>query len=248
MNDQQFSKTLRRVLLGLMIAIGIVAAFFTYLSNPNTVFKNLTRQFEQAYQDSIAPMQQSDRALHIIEPAQLHLEQVFYTDYLNKLEQIDQQRLTTKNHADYQLLKRDINARLTFLDQLQRDPSLYNLGGKLKATLAAPEIALSERLQLIDQQLQEAKIYFEAAKKNLTNPESEKTRLSIEKQLLTLQLLQSELPDSIASANLASAEQTALLAKVNEAKLIVKDYLAFCQSLQFEHRDSTFSQPKPSLD
>lgn len=243
MNDQQFSKTLRLVLLALMLGLGAIAAVVAFRNNPNTTLKRLQRQIERTYQDSIAPMQERGRTLSIIEPEQLRAEQTYYSGFQNKLESIDQQRLTPKNRGIYQTLSQEVSARLAFLDQLRHDPALYNLGGKLKVTLSRPETPLPTRLEMIEAQLREAMHYFAVAKENLQSPKPEKTQLSIEKQLLTLEFLQSELPDSIALAQLDEAKKAALFDQLQHATLAVKDYLAFCKSLQFEHRDSTFLKP-----
>jgi len=240
MKDQQFSRWLRLALWALLIGTGLLAAVYTYLDNPNTIFRKQQRQFEREHQNSIAPLRDSQQlALNILSPKQLQMEKAFYKKHQAQLERIDPRHLTKKNKMAYRLLERDILTRLAFLTQLQRDPALYNLGGKLKAKLAQPEIPLEARLQHIGHLLADADKYFQTAKNNLHMPHPEQTDLSIEKQLLTLVFLQSELSDSIAQADLNPQERTALQSKNNQAIIAVKDYLAYCKSLQFEHRDSS---------
>lgn len=240
MKDQQFSRWLRFLLWALLIGTGVLAAVYAYLDNPNTVFRKQQRQFEREYKDVILPLRDSQQsALSILTPDQWRREQSFYKKYQARLGRIDPRHLTEKNKIAYRYLERDIHSRLTFLKQLQQDPALYNLGGKLKAMLAQPETPLKKRVQHIGRLLADSGQYFQAAKNNLRHPIPKQTELCIEKQLLTLDFLQSEWTDSMNRANLSSQEKATLQAQTDQAVLAVKDYLAFCKSLQFEHRDST---------
>lgn len=244
MSNPQFSKVLRRILFTLLICIGLMLIVFVYFSNPNVVFQNFQQSFTQTYDRQIAPLYDSIYHLPIIEPKILHAEKRFYEYYLMRILDFQRQqgRLNDGNKQEQIRLQQTIQAQLEKIKQLRSDPSLYNLGGALKQTLSQDSATLEARLLRIDQQLAEADWYYVVAKDNLWKPIPEKSNLALEKQLYTLRFLQSELRDSINASSLTETERKQLANKISQAQLAVKDYLAFCRSLQFEHQDSTFLQ------
>ncbi len=135
----------------------------------------------------------------------------------------------------------DYEARLS---AARADPSWYNLGGHLKTTLAQRDTPLPKRLATLNDQMALAQAWYAAARQNLRNPQPDNTRLAIRKHLLALELLRQELPDSIAQSSLSDAEKQRYLQAVANTQLQVKDYIAFCQSLLFEHQDSLLRQNK----
>lgn len=135
----------------------------------------------------------------------------------------------------------DCEARLS---AARSDPSWYNLGGHLKTTLAQRDIPLPKRLATLHDQMALTKDWYAAARQNLRSPQPDNTRLAIRKHLLALEFLRQELPDSIAQSSLPEAEKQRCLQAAANTQLQVKDYIAFCQSLLFEHQDSLLRQNK----
>lgn len=233
------SRTLRAILLILLISTGIAAGWFIYDRNPNTVFKrfeNDVRQENLIFYDTIL---NGNYTFPIIHPGELNKKQVLLQQYLTRLKKIDLERLNVKNKVLFTRLEQSITKQLRILHTLQTDPSVYNLGGEMKAMLVNDSIPLDGRLLRIGQLLKDADSYYLTAKVNLIQPHPDKTVLAMQKQLRTLNFLNSELLDSLALANLSAPEREELKTRAAQAKLAVKDYLAFCRSLLFEQRDST---------
>ncbi len=147
------------------------------------------------------------------------------------------------------------NAALLRIDQLltdyearisaaRSDPSWYNLGDHLKITLAQRDIPLHKRLVTLYDQMALTKDWYAAARQNLRSPQPDNARLAIHKHLLALEFLRQELPDSIAQCRLPEAEKQRYLQAIANTQLQMKDYIAFCQSLLFEHQDSLLQQSK----
>ena len=120
----------------------------------------------------------------------------------------------------------------------RRDPAAYNLGGALKQVLAENKIPLTRRLLAIEAQMKQAPAYYQAAKANLYAPLPARCRLAVEKHSLALEFLSNELSDSLSRSSLSEAEAYRFKKAAEQARMAVKDYLAFCQSLYFEHQDS----------
>lgn len=233
------SRTLRVILLILLISTGIAAGWFIYDRNPNTVFKrfeNDVRQENFIFYDAIL---NENYTFPIIHHGQLNKKQVLLQQYLIRLKKINIERLNANNKVLYTQLEQSITKQLRILHTLQTDPSVYNLGGEMKAMLVNDSIPLDGRLLRIGQLLKDADSYYLTAKANLTQPHPDRTVLAMQKQLRTLNFLNGELLDSLTLANLSVPEREELKTKAAQAKLAVKDYLGFCRSLLFEQRDST---------
>ncbi len=131
------------------------------------------------------------------------------------------------------------------IQDARSDPSSYNLGAYLKITLAQSGIPINERLRTISKQMQAADAYYAAARNNLIHPDPERTRTAIQKHLLILDFFDNELQDSLIAHGIDVHDRPELSKGIAQSKLHVKDYLAFCQSLIFEHRDSTLLRELP---
>ena len=118
------------------------------------------------------------------------------------------------------------------------DPSIYHLGEMLQRTLNQSDRPLEERLRLVERQLEHTPPFFKQARQNLQSPLPTRMRLAVQKQIQSLQFFSNELRDSIDRSKLPPNHKQDLHLQVTEAKLQVKDYLAFCESLWFEHLDS----------
>lgn len=127
----------------------------------------------------------------------------------------------------------------TLLQTLRTDPSYYNLGGYLKTTLAQEKTPLYWRMPVIKAQMLRSGPYYAAARRNLSRPDPGRARIAVQKHLLTMEFLEGELRDSVSAAGLDPFETEEILGQLYQTRLEVKDYLAFCRSIIFEHRDST---------
>lgn len=121
---------------------------------------------------------------------------------------------------------------------LQSDPALYSIGEHLKRSLSDRVRPLNERLNIIKTQMELSGDYYRAAKMNLQKPNPGRTGDAMKNQLLTLGFLDTELTAALQAAQLSPQEKEAFGAVLAKARIEVKDYLAFCRSLDFEHRDS----------
>lgn len=142
-----------------------------------------------------------------------------------------------------QALSRAMEEAAARIQQYRHDPSTYNLGGALKQVLAAKQAPLARRLKAIKMQMEQAPRYYGYAKANIHAPIPERCRLAAEKQRLTLDFLSNELQDSLGRLERNEAEARQFQATVEKARIAVKDYLAFCESLYFEHQDSLINRP-----
>ncbi len=177
----------------------------------------------------------------IPDSSQLKQREIFLLKQTEAFYAFDQSTLEPTHQQEWNKIAQELASRKKELEQLRSDPSLYNIGGRAKVILANAKTPLNQRLTQIDAQLAKFKSYYDIAKANLRHPDIEKTQLAIRKQLLTLQFLQTELTDSLNRSTFAEPQQQKIVQHRTQAQIAVKDYIAFCRSIIFEHNDSTFS-------
>lgn len=225
----------------------LAAAFLAFGGcRPGQAYERLIGQIQQ---DTIlSTMERSGRAHFAVIPSELldsALQQSRH--YLFALDRLQLQKLNREQRAGVDSLQRRLRENFERWSRYRSDPSLYNIAAEIKRQLGRSDLSLENKLQFIGQRLEEAEIYYRAAKQNIRMPSPERSQLAVQKQILGLKLLSEELPDSIRQASLPEADRQVLLVKVEKATLLLKDYLAFCESLWFEHLDSLVQKGNRSI-
>lgn len=175
-----------------------------------------------------------DMPLPIVPKAELTHTLVQYQSLMRQLLRVDTALLDTTEHKAYFASVTNLDSLLRILSDYQKDPSVYNLGGYLVRTLSIDTLPLTQRIALIEKQLESAPAYFEAAKQNIREPHPDRCRLASQKQLLTLQLLTRTLPDSLKRVSLSPAQLQQFKSNTLRAEKAVKDYLLYCNKRYFE--------------
>lgn len=227
---------LRYSLLSVLLIILLIISILIWRSfDSNVRFQQLKKDYNKNYNVIIT---KDTVLMGIPAAAQLSALISHFNHYKFELQKIKPEQLKAPNRAAWQQMSQVIVAQIQFLQKLRQDPRLYNIGELYKSTLKNKERTLKSRLQLIENQLQIAAKYYDNAKANLINPDSANLQPAIQQQLQTLHFLQNELLDSLYRAKLSQATHETFLANTHKAKLAVKDYLAFCRSLQFEFQNT----------
>lgn len=159
--------------------------------------------------------------------------------FRSRVERIGQRKLNPEQTAAIEHAHRQLAEYESFYKELSTNPDTYNLGGYLKNTLVQASMPMPRRLPMLTAQMERADLYYAAARNNLNRPEPERARIAVRKHLHALELLDGELRDSLAGAKLDPYERETFEEALLKAKLAIKDYIAFCRSIVFEHRDST---------
>jgi len=197
------------------------------------------RRWEQAWKEApkgVYPAA-ADEAIPSAEEVGKELEQ--YQLLSESFQQINPADLEKINQQRWNRYAAELKAALESREHLAEDPAAFDIGGTLGALFQNDSGALDGRLPRLEKCLTQAPAYYETAKTLLRRPDPERTLLAIEKQLQTLRLLRDSLPALLETAELEEAARKRIFQKAYFAKLAVKDYLAFCESLHFEHSDTT---------
>lgn len=228
-------RTPRKLLLPLLSLVAIVAVLAG--CRPNAAYHQLSRQIRE---DSllIALHRSSQSDFPLLPPPLLDSALYRAKGYQLELQQLERGTLNEEEKRHLDSLARGLRARTQDWMQYQKDPARYSLGATIKRRLSQQDQSLEEKLRSIETCLDQAGPYYRAAKENIQAPAPERIRLATQKQVLGLRLLTQELPDSIRKAPLDEPNKQKLRRKLDEARLHLKDYIAFCESLWFEHLDS----------
>lgn len=195
------------------------------------------RAFYQQYQQKPIPKELSADNF-FLQPAMLQQRVNHCLYYQRHLSNFEVDSFSPRNKERHQQLQEECDYCLHQIGPYINDPSLYNMGGQLKYILVQNSQTLKTRLKIIQQHLIGVEEYYQVGKTLLATPLPNRAQLGAQKQLVALQFLDSELKDSIALAGLNKQELEALNNHIAQAKIVLKDYLAFCESLYFEHHDS----------
>lgn len=198
----------------------------------DAAFRRWERAWEQA--PKVVYPAAADEVIPSAEEVHKELEQ--YRLLAESFQQINPAVLEKSNQQRWNRYAAELKAVLESREHLAEDPAAFDIGGTLESLL---QMDSEVRLQRLETCLANAPAYYETAKALLRQPDPERTLLAIEKQLQILRLLRDSLPALLATAGLEEAAQKRISEKAYFAKLAVKDYLAFCESLHFEHSDTT---------
>lgn len=226
--------SIRYFLRGILIILFIVIVIVIWRSYNSNV---RLEQMQYAYHKK-KELITSKSTTKINLPTTLQLEalQKHYNNYLIDLKKIDPSKLSLDNQRSRERSIRQVRKELQVFERMTQDPSYYDIGLPLRQILDDRTLNNQERFFLIESKLETAKLYYEIAKQHLHSPDFNKIKPAIQIQLKTYHFLQHEMIDALNIANLTPLQQKRFLSKWNAAKLAIKDYLAFCRSIEFEQR------------
>ena len=167
----------------------------------------------------------------------------FLEQFTKKLANIDSTKLETTEFEIWKTELENIQAKKQFWENYFSDPSAFDLTPFfINLTGASPDTL--KNLRLISVELAKVPQHFETAKKLLDAPDPGKSAIAVQKQIFFLRFLQIDLPDILKTSRLPRAEQKKLEENIQKAKIASKAYISFCESVIFEHFDSTIVRPQ----
>lgn len=182
----------------------------------------------------LAYFEQSPDSFYVVSPTELKQEMERLDRTYTQLESLKDSILPSSHWVKRREYLAHIDSLKEKWSTCRTDPSLYNLPGYCKKLLMDDEISLPERLGFIKERLADSRRYYDSAKTLVRDPRPSKSLLAAQKHLLGLDFLQRELRDSIRKANFVSELEREFRSELIDTRLVVKDYLAFCESLYFE--------------
>ena len=158
---------------------------------------------------------------------------VAWNDEWNKrLEEIQYDSLSSGNQVDYRILQNQFKSAHFYFDTYKSyewDPTSYNIGGMIDATLNHQKLPLNKRLNNLNARLQYVPAYYKNAQSQLKECTHEHCALAIQQNTGALWFFDYAFPDSLKKSSLSDAQRALFEKNSALAKQAVLDYVAFLE-------------------
>lgn len=202
-------------------------------SNADSSFSNFETRFMDAYWKQnpsasiFAGYGKYYEDLKMPDSAGFASDVAFAKNYLDSLHSFNYKTLSSPNKIDYKILENQFHGSTWYIDtfkQQEWDPSIYNLGAECYELLNKKDIALNEKLQLLNKHLQHADAYFKAALQTIKLPAKEHTQLAAQQNEGSLEVF-GAIIDSLQTSTLSQADKDTLQEHVELTVKAVKDFV-----------------------
>jgi uncharacterized protein (DUF885 family) len=176
-----------------------------------------------------------DNVLNVPDAAQREKELKFNLAELDSLKGFDLQNLNDNNRTDYLLIENQLKASVWGINDLKGyewDPSSYNIGSTFGDMINNNYDSLDNRIRNFFLRMENIPAYFEAAKKNISNPTAEHTRLAIDQNTGSLGVFERDLKDALDKCGLTDAEKKETLQRSELSVKAIKDYVEWLKKMK----------------
>lgn len=119
----------------------------------------------------------------------------------------------------------------------QNDPSVYNLGLRLRELFPPDRPFDMSQLDNLQELLDQAATYYRQAKQKLQEPTPTQCDSAIAQHISSITYLREDFGKKIMGSDLPKVMSKQLEYKINQSCIQMKDYLAWCRSMAFEGRN-----------
>jgi uncharacterized protein (DUF885 family) len=170
-----------------------------------------------------------DSMIEIPTPEIMQQKLAAYKTLQDSLHTFDLQQLSDSDKTDYYLIDNYFNSSKWNADtfkQWQWDPSSYNVGEDFDLIASRKDIPLNEKLIIISKRLSYVPAYFDAAKKNISNPTDIHTDLAINQNKGSLDIF-NNIADSLKVSTVSDERKQEIQTNLTNAIAAVNDYVKF---------------------
>lgn len=169
-----------------------------------------------------------DSVIFVPDAAQREKELRFNEAELDSLKQFDAAKLDDNNRTDYYLIDNQLKSGIWSLKEMKSyewDPSGYNLGSTFGDMLNNTYDSLDNRLRNFYLRMQNIPAFYEAAKKNISNPTLEHTQLAIDQNQGSLGVFEKDLKEALDKSGLSEEEKKKMIERADASVAAIKDYV-----------------------
>lgn len=220
-------------ILYVILSLSIFSCDFSVKKDFNIVVTEFVNDYSKLFPDE-TPLSKNNPQLH-----NLHIPDVFMMDsvetfYLKYSVAMDEYNASNMTESDIQsvskiknILKK-INA---YLIDYHYNPLYFNVHFGFKRIMNSSFDTPEHRLQILFEKLEKVPLFYEAAKTQLQSATFQQTNQTIEDHLETYLFFDKTLPDFIKDQYHITPQYQA---RLDAAKLAIKDYVAFVESLKLK--------------
>jgi transcriptional regulator of heat shock response len=169
--------------------------------------------------------------LHI--PADTVLEKVrlFHQKFSSDIKGYNQGDIPAEKQADFNKMQNILKNIDAYLANASANPTYFNVLHGFQRILNTNYAPMGQRLQTLFDKLAQVPDFYEAAKKQLKAADVKKADETLEKHFQTYAFFNETLPETLEKEGLMTPQYEA---RLDAAKLAVKDYVAFVASLRLQ--------------
>ncbi len=156
--------------------------------------------------------------------------QDFYKTQRATLQDIDFHNLGDQHQAEYQKMVGILRSVYGYLSGFRNHPQYFNVQNSLQRSFAK-QYSAQQQLDATILKLQQIPGYYDAAKSHLVGSSMGDAAAAVEQHIKTYQLLDQNIATYLRNQQQMTPEVENLL---YYAKIAVKDYIAYCKSLEYE--------------
>ena len=175
-----------------------------------------------------------DSILVVPDDASRRKELAFCNAHLDSLRKFDLGTLSDINKTDYYLLKNQLEYAIWSIKEQRSyewDPSGYNVSGSFADMLGNDYEPLDNRLRNFSTRLINVPAYYNAARRNISNPTKEHTDLAIEQNLGGISVFEKDLEEALAKSNLTADEKRLVRERALTAVAAIKNFTEWLKQL-----------------
>jgi len=157
-----------------------------------------------------------------------------------RLSRLDTTKLSPSSRLKHQEIIQELGGYIQAIKQdqiYQTDPSQYDIWPNLLSSFLQLERSVLDSLSFFEYNLRAVAPFYQTAKAQLRSATPEKIADAIQRNRQTYLYLSQQLPEKLKKIPLEQERKAHFLNSIDEARLAVKDYIAFCKSLEFEYYD-----------
>lgn len=176
-----------------------------------------------------------DNVLLVPDEAQRRQQLTFAASNLDSLKKFEINSLSDNNKTDYLMMENYLKGVEFGINQeksFQWDPSAYNISGGFAEMIANNYDTIDTRLRNLYLKMENIPAYYEAAKKNISNPTAEHTQLAIDQNMGGLSVFEKDLPDALSKSTLTADEKEKMHARAKESIAAIKGYADWLKALK----------------
>ncbi len=216
------------------------------LTDEDNRFYEFVKEFLQGY-FSYFPEAALGAGLHTYDSllplptAELRDRQTFFLkEQLGRLGEFIPSKLSERVAMDHDILRNELEAGVWYLNEYRSfewNPSQYNPMGTFSEIMANPKVPRKQKYRDLAIRIRAVPAYYEAALLNIRKPTAEHTKLAIQQLNGSIEVFNTELPDSLKKARLP---RTVLIRALEDCKAATEATVAFVNALQ--NRDDVGSR------
>ncbi len=171
------------------------------------------------------------KKMFIPSKANMDTVRLFGKRYRAQLKQVDTNAINAAFRPNYLQIQRILKGIDVFLTNSQINPAAFNCHTGFYRIFKNEDIAPAKRAEILIAKLHYIPAFYENARKNVKMTTLEQASLAINHQVKAFVFFDKELPEFIEKSGYIAPEMHKLL---DEARLAIKDYIGFCNSLRAE--------------